>query len=91
MVVQKFMDIIYVEIIEIVNNSSFVAKTAKTFDEEKTVATKAPIDDIKIKDLKPKKDIKKIKKKKKFNYIIKIGDFYFFESANLMKKRIYQK
>ena len=78
----------YIEISEIVNNSLFVAKTAKIFDEEKNVATKAPIDDIKIKDLSTKK--KKIKKQKKrsFKYIVKIGDFYFIDSAKLMKKRI---
>ena len=27
-------------------------------------------------------------KKKKFSYIIKIADFYFYDSAKLMKKRI---
>tara|TARA_Y100000590_G_scaffold345869_1_gene395809 strand:+ start:4644 stop:5369 length:726 start_codon:yes stop_codon:yes gene_type:complete len=78
----------YIEIIEIVNNSSFVAKTAKTFDEEKNVATKAPIDDIKIKDLSEKKENKKKSSNNQFIYIIKIGDFYFEKSAKEMKKRI---
>ena len=41
----------YIEIFEILNNSSFVAKKAKTFDEEKKVADKAPIDNISINDL----------------------------------------
>ena len=33
----------YVEILEIVENSIFVAKKAKTYDEEKNVAVKAPV------------------------------------------------
>jgi len=78
----------YVEIIEIVNNSFFVAKEAKTHDEEKQVATKAPIDDIKIKNLSSTKK-KVVKSKiKEFIYIIKIADFYFENSANQMKERI---
>ena len=41
----------YVEIILISKDSTFVAKKAKTFDEEKNVAEKAPIDGIKISNL----------------------------------------
>ena len=41
----------YVEIRELLEGSSFIAKKAKTFDEEKNVASKAPIDDIQISDL----------------------------------------
>ena len=69
-------------------NSSFVAKKAKTFDEEKNVATKAPVDDIKIKDLSNKKSKVTKKNKRKFEYIIKIADFYFEKSANQMVLRI---
>ena len=51
----------YVEILEILENSIFVAKKAKTFDEEKNVAIKAPVDGISINDLSKKKtDDKKI-------------------------------
>jgi len=78
----------YIEIKEILKISSFVAKKAKTFDEEKKVATKAPVDDIKIKNL-SNNTSKKIKKKiNAFNYIVKIGDFYFKKSADEMKSRI---
>ena len=81
----------YVEITEILNNSSFVAKKAKTFEEEKKVANKAPVESISINDLNSNK--KKVKKtnKNKFSYIIKIADFYFIDSANLMIKRIKQE
>ncbi len=78
----------YIEIKEISENSLFVAKKAKMFDEEKKVATKVPIEDVQIKDLSNIEDIKKEKGKIKFKYIIKIADFYFVESANLMKSRI---
>ena len=32
----------------VINNSSFIAKASKTFDEEKNVASKAPVDEIKV-------------------------------------------
>ena len=41
----------YVQISEIINKSSFVAKKAKTFEEEKKVANKAPVESITINDL----------------------------------------
>jgi len=79
----------YIQIFEINENSTFVAKKAKIFDEEKEVANKAPVDGISIKDLNKNNDSNKINKKKKnFNYIIKIADFYFKDTANIMKKRI---
>ena len=78
----------YVEILEILNNSSFIAKKAKTFDEEKKVANKAPVESISINDLNSNELTLKKNKKKKFSYIIKIADFYFYDSAKLMKKRI---
>ena len=84
----------YVEIYSIGSNSSFVAKKAKTFDEEKVVADKAPVEGISIDDLNSSSLEKKVEKQSinktpvKFNYIIKIADFYFESSAKAMKKRI---
>ena len=79
----------YIEIKEIVSNSSFIAKKAKTFDEEKKVADIAPVDSISINNLNDgiKKKAKKIIKSK-FVYIIKIADFYFKNSAKSMSDRI---
>ena len=78
----------YVEIALIPKNSTFVAKKAKTFDEEKNVAEKAPVDGITIDNLGKEKD-KKIKiKKHKFLYSIKIADFYYKDSAENMVNRI---
>ena len=79
----------YVEISTVSVNSTFVAKKAKMYDEEKEVADKAPVDGISISDLSINK--KKIKKKNKvdnFSYIIKLADFYYENSAKLMQKRI---
>ena len=80
-----------VEIILISKNSTFVAKKAKTFDEERNVAEKAPIDGIKINDLN-NSSVKKVKAKKEiFSYTIKIADFYYKETAQLMIERIKQE
>ena len=78
----------YVEIKQIVKGSSFIAKEAKTYDEEKNVADKAPVDNIQIKEIGKDSKKKKKVKKKQFNYILKIADFYFQKSANQMKSRI---
>jgi len=78
----------YIEILEILENSIFVAQKAKTYDEEKNVAVKAPVNAISIKDLNlvKKKDDKK--SDIKFSYIVKIADFYFNDTALMMVNRI---
>ena len=80
----------YVEIFEILENSSSLIKKTKTFDEEKNVATKAPVDSISINDLNSS-DIsitKDVAIKYNFNFIIKIADFYFKDTAIIMVNRI---
>ena len=78
----------YIEISLIQNNSSFVAKKSKMFEEEKKVAEKAPVDGIQINDL--NSAISKTKKKniENFSYSIKIADFYYEKTAELMLLRI---
>ncbi len=78
----------YIEIISITKDSTFVAKKAKTFDEEKNVAEKAPIDGIQINDLNTKKVKLKKLKKEPFSYSIKVADFYYHDSAKMMIDRI---
>ena len=79
----------YVEITLIAKNSTFVAKKAKTFDEERNVAEKAPIEGIKISNLNDaSKGKKKRKPSNKFSYSIKVADFYYKKTANLMIDRI---
>jgi len=78
----------YVEITQISENSLFVANKAKTFDEEKKVAIKVPVNSISINDLNKIKIEKKVATDKKFSYIIKLADFYFKDTASLMVERI---
>ena len=78
----------YVNIVLISKDSTFVAKKAKTFEEESKVAEKAPIDGIQISDLNHKKSKKKIVKNKVFSYSIKVADFYYNDTAKIMLARI---
>ena len=61
----------YVKIILISKDSTFIAKKAKTFEEESKVAEKAPIDGIQINDLNVKKSKKKIVRNKVFSIQLK--------------------
>ena len=76
----------YVEIIETKKNKTFIAKKSEIFEEEKNGSEKAPVDEIKMHVL--VKDETKIEKKKVVskNFILVISDFYFLDSANILKK-----
>ena len=78
----------YVEILEVLEDAVFVAKRAKMFEEEKKVASKAPVNNINISDLNIEKKSIKNEIKKKFSYEIKIADFYFNDTASLLIDRI---
>jgi len=79
----------YIDIVLISKSSTYIAKKTKTFEEEKTVAEKAPIDGIKISDLNSSnKTKKKLKKNNEFSYYIKVADFYYEKSAKNMSNRI---
>ncbi len=71
-------------------DSVFYAGKAKMFEEEKNVADKAPVEGVNIVNISTSKENKKkdIKLTKKFNYIIKIANFYYEDSAKLVKERI---
>jgi hypothetical protein len=79
----------YINLVLISQNSTFVAKKAKTFNEEKKVAEKAPVDGIQIDNLgeinQPKNETIK---EEIFSYSIKIADFYYKDSAKNMSNRI---
>ena len=78
----------YIQILEILENSIFISQKAKTYDEEKNVALKAPVNTISINDLNL---VKKNDQKKlilRFSYIIKIADFYFNDTALMMLHKI---
>ena len=79
----------YIDIVLISQNSTFIAKKAKTFSEEKKVAEKAPVDGIQIDNLGDDNQQKKETTKEEiFSYIIKIADFYYKDSAKNMSNRI---
>ena len=78
----------YVQIVAISKDSSFIAKKAKIYEEEKKVANKAPVNNISINNLNENKNIIKTKPDKKFSYFIKIADFYFKDTALSMVERI---
>ncbi len=78
----------YIEILEILEDSVFVAKKAKTYDEEKNVAVKAPVNSISINDLNVDKSKNKISSNINFSYSIILADFYFKDTALVMLKRI---
>ena len=78
----------YVEILEVIEDTIFVAKRTKTFEEEKKVANKAPVNNINISDLSIKEKNSKNELSKKFSYEIKIADFYFNDTASLLVDRI---
>ena len=78
----------YIELVLVSKDSTFIAKKAKMFEEERSVAEKAPVDGILINDLNKKKQKKKKLKKKIFSYSIKIADFYYKDTAELMVDRI---
>ena len=79
----------YINLVLISQNSTFVAKKAKTFEEEKKVAEKAPVDGIQIDNLgEINQQKKEALKEEFFSYSIKIADFYYKDSAKNMSNRI---
>ena len=78
----------YIEILEVLEDSIFIANKAKTFEEEKSVATKVPVNNISISDLNQTQPNPKNEINKKFSYNIKIADFYFNDTALLLINRI---
>ncbi len=84
----------YVQIKQIIQNSTFIVKKAKTYEEEKEVANKAPVDDVSIKSISKvdkKIDLKSNEQVNEFKYIVKLGDFYFINTAKSLKKRILEE
>ena len=84
----------YVYIETINSNNLYVANDVKTYDEEKEVANKAPVDDILIQSISLETEIKESETNdfvSNFNYIIKFADFYFEDSAIMLKNRLFEE
>ena len=78
-----------IEVIEIKKNKSFVAKKAKTFDEEKKISSNAPVTSVKISNISKNNNIKK--KKTESKIYIEIASFYSEDSAIFLRDRILSK
>tara|TARA_B100001250_G_scaffold385265_1_gene380850 strand:+ start:405 stop:1163 length:759 start_codon:yes stop_codon:yes gene_type:complete len=83
----------YIEIKTLNQENSFIISKAVTFEEEKVVANKVPVEGIEIKNISTNaasaKSIKATNKNNKdFIYIIRIADLYFEDSANILKERL---
>ena len=84
----------YVYIETINSNKLYVASDVKTFDEEKEVANKAPVEDIMVQSISLETEKKESKTENfitNFNYIIKFADFYFEDSAIMLKNRLFEE
>ena len=86
----------YIEIKTLNQKNSFIIGKAKTFDEEKNVANKVPIEAIKINNISSDKNkdkliVNKSKNANIFKYIIKIADLYFEDSAKILKNRLLEE
>jgi len=79
----------YIEVLEYKKNKTFVAKKSKTFDEEKHVAEKAPVNEIQMDVLTNEETKAKKKNSDKSNiFVIVISDFYYLETANNLKEHL---
>jgi len=80
----------FIEIIEMKKNKTFIAKEGNIFDEEKNVADKAPVDEIKMDDL--SKNLTETKEKQqKTSFILVISDFYYIDSAHNLRNDLIKK
>ena len=83
----------YIQIQTLNQKNSFIINKAKTFDEEKEVAAKVPVQSIEIQNISinptnTKEEKVELKLNQNFNYIIRIADLYFEDSAYILKERL---
>ena len=83
----------YIEIKTLNQKNSFIIGKTKTFDEEKEVANKVPVEGIEIKNISSNginvsESENNLKLNIAFKYIIKIADLYFENSAKILKNRL---
>ena len=81
----------YVEVSEMKKNKKFIAKEGNTFDEERNVAEKAPVDEIEMNDLSKDKSEKKTNINVNNIFVIVISDFYYKESAYELMEELSEK
>ena len=79
------IDLPILEIIEIKKNKSFIAKKATTFNEEKNIFGKVPVEKVQINNLSLDNIVNS---QKKYVFSILIAEFYSKKTANFLKKRL---
>jgi len=80
-----------VEVIEVKKNKTFIAKKANTYEEEKKVVEKAPVEEIKMDVLTNNKNKDKKKAFKDNNFVILINDFFYEHSAINLRNELTKK
>tara|TARA_B100001123_G_C15341344_1_gene1035080 strand:+ start:2581 stop:3393 length:813 start_codon:yes stop_codon:yes gene_type:complete len=81
----------YVEVFEVKKNKTFVAKKSNTFDEERMVAEVVPVGEVKMDVLSNENVSTENEIKINKNFVLVISDFYYYDSANNLKKDLIQK
>ena len=81
----------FVEVFEIKKNKKFVAKEGNTFDEEKNVADKAPVEKIKMDVLTKNNETDEEKLDENNSFILIVNDFYYLDSADSLKNELIKK
>jgi len=81
----------FIEIAELKKNKTFIAKKSNTFEEEKKLLKKAPVDEIQMDVISNTSSETKKKSKNKKQFIIVISDFYYLDSAENLKNELIKK
>ena len=84
------LTILISKLLRLKKNRTFIAKKSNTFEEEKNVAEKAPVDEVKMDDLTNIESKSEKKLRKKSSFILVISDFYYIDSAYNLKKTLGQ-
>tara|TARA_Y100000996_G_scaffold414282_1_gene404715 strand:- start:3704 stop:4147 length:444 start_codon:yes stop_codon:yes gene_type:complete len=79
------VDFPFVDLEVIKKNKSFIAKKATTFNEEKNILDKVPVEKVQINNLSKNIDVNI---QKKYIFSIIIAEFYSKKTANFLKKRL---
>ncbi len=81
----------YVEIFEVKENKTFIAKEGNIYEEERKVAEVVVVDKVEMDDLSEEQLYSKKISDKKKDFVLIIADFYYRDSAENLKKELVKK
>ena len=81
----------YVEVFEVKQNKTFIAKESDIFEEEKNVVESVPINEVEMDDLSKEEKKKKRKIKVTVSFGLIVSDFYYYDSAMNLKNELTKK